>query len=177
MNHCWLQAATICAGQRTTRRRWLGRRKRKLGSAGRHRRDGGRTLRCGSSCHQWGKATEKRSFECDFHWATTWSCVIKLRAGGCREQRSVLGGKQLEEDGWDGRLVAGSQVKLRAGCRILTPCNHPGWLQAATICAGRRITRRSWLGRVRLPWNMRRAPCTLSPKSETLKIPTLNPKP
>ena len=30
-------------------------RKRKPGSAGRLRRDGGRPLRCGGSCHHWAK--------------------------------------------------------------------------------------------------------------------------
>ena len=35
-------------------------------------------LRCGSSCHHWGKAPEKRSRKCDFHWATTLDFVITL---------------------------------------------------------------------------------------------------
>ena len=35
--------------------------KRKPSSAGRHRRDGGRPLRCSSFCHHWGEAPEKRS--------------------------------------------------------------------------------------------------------------------
>jgi hypothetical protein len=33
---------------------------RKPGSAGRHRRDGGRALRCGSSSYDWGKARTKQ---------------------------------------------------------------------------------------------------------------------
>ena len=46
-------------------------RKRKPGSARRLRRDGGHPLRCGSSCHHWGKAPEKRSRKCDYHSATS----------------------------------------------------------------------------------------------------------
>ena len=47
------------------------------GSAGRYCRP----LRCGSSCHHWGKAPEKLSRERDFHWATTLDCVVTHAAG------------------------------------------------------------------------------------------------
>ena len=47
-------------------------------SAGRLRRDGGRPLRRGGRSHCVGQSPEKRSWECDFHWATTLDCVLKV---------------------------------------------------------------------------------------------------
>jgi len=94
---------------------------RKPGSAGCLRRDGGRPLRCGSSR---GKATEKRSWKCDFHWATTLDCVVK---------------PQTRTQAWPEREAVASQTKAhmqRLGIsRVFlatdTTTDEKQWLKAA----------------------------------------------